>query len=274
MRIFWRILVGLVVVAVLVYVGALAALYFMQRDFQYDPEDKVTELSQTKLVGTEAVVIPTANNQTVTGWYQAPQPGKPLIVYYKGNYGTFSGEHERYEAWTADGYGFVAFDYRGFLTSPGTITETNMLADSIAVFDWAQAKGFPIVLWGRSVGSGPSAYVASKKEADALYLETPYDSAVAVGQERYWFFPIGLLMLDQFRLDLWIKDVTEPTFVAVATDDKTVPVGHGRHAYELVPNKAGFWEQPNAGHSDLWKNGEWVDHARPFFESVEKSLGR
>jgi pimeloyl-ACP methyl ester carboxylesterase len=274
MKLLRRIAIGVVVLVVLAYLGALAALYVLQRDFQYDPEEEITELSQTKLAGAELVVIPTADGQTISGWYQAPQPGKPLIFYTKGNFGTFTAEHERYEAWTSDGYGFLAFDYRGFPMSPGTINETNMLADSIAAFDWAQAKGFPIVIWGRSIGTGPASYVASQRDADALYLETPFDSAVSVGQERYWFFPIGLLMLDQFRLDLWIKDVTEPTFVAVATGDKTIPVAHGRHAYELVPNKAGFWEQRGAGHSDLWDAGEWAAHARPFFEGVEKSLGR
>ena len=274
MRLLRRLSIALVALVVVAYLGGLAALYFLQRDFQYDPVGEITDLRQTTLAGAELVVIPTGDEQTISGWYQAPKAGKPIIVYCKGNSGTFTAEHERFEAWTADGYGFLAFDYRGFPMSPGIISEENMLEDSIAAFDWAKAKGFPLVIWGRSIGSGPASYIASVREADALYLETPYDSAVAVGQARYWFFPIGLLMKDQFRLDLWIRDVTEPTFVAVATEDKTIPVVHGRHAYELVPNKGGFWEQPGAGHSDLWKNGEWVDHARPFFEGVETGLGR
>ena len=31
---------------------------------------------------------------------------------------SFSREHERFEQWTADGYGFMSFDYRGF---PGSL---------------------------------------------------------------------------------------------------------------------------------------------------------
>jgi uncharacterized protein len=272
MKLLRRIVIGLLGGLAVVYLSALVALYFTQRELQYDPDGEQVPLAETKLVTAQAVSIDTGDGAKVSGWYQAPLPGKPIIVYYKGNAGTFSEEHERFEAFAADGYGFLAFDYRGFPASPGAISEVNMLHDSLGVFDWARGKGFPIVIWGRSVGTGPAAYVASKREADALYLETPYDSTVAVGQARYWFFPIALLMLDQFRLDIWIKDVAEPTFVALAGADRSIPVAHGQHAYELVPNKAGVWEQPGAGHSDLWKAGEWAEHARSFFEQVEAKL--
>ncbi|MEQ1899733.1 MAG: alpha/beta hydrolase [Devosia sp.] len=269
-----RIVIGLVVLVVVAYAGGMAALYFLQREFQYDPVGKVLALNETTLSNAELISIETGGGGKLGGWYQAPQPGKPLIVFYKGNWNTFTEEDVRYEAFVADGYGFLAFDYRGFPASPGQISEANILEDSLAVFDWAQARGFPIVLWGRSLGTGPATYVASKRDADALFLETPYDSTVSVGQERYWFFPVGLLMLDQFRLDLWIPDVKEPVFVALAGADKTIPPHHGQRAYELAPNKAGISIEEGAGHSDLWDRGIWVNQARQFFEDVEAKLGR
>ena len=82
-------------------------------------------------------------------------PGKPVILYYRGNARSFSREHERFEQFVADGYGFMSFDYRGFPGSPGEVTEENVLADGLAAFDWLEAKGFPILIWARSLGSGP-----------------------------------------------------------------------------------------------------------------------
>ncbi|MEQ1769704.1 MAG: alpha/beta hydrolase [Devosia sp.] len=268
MKLLRRIAITLVVALVLAYVAGLVALYTLQRSFQYEPEGEVTELSGTALTKAEPVTIPVGDDATVSGWYQAPAPGKPVILYLKGNAGSFTREHDRYEAFAADGYGFLAFDYRGFPLSPGTISEAHILEDALAVFDWVTAKGAPVLIWGRSLGSGPASYVASERDAQALYLETPFDSAVSVGQARYWFFPVGLLMQDQFRVDLWLPKVSEPTFVAVGSVDTTIPPEHGRHAYELAANKAGFWEQAGAGHGDLWAAGEWQAHARPFFEGV------
>ena len=132
-------------------------------------------------------------------------------------------------------------------------------------FDWAKAKGFPIVLWGRSLGSGPATYVAREREADALLLETPFDSAVSVAADRYGFLPVGLLMQDQFPADSWIKDVAEPVFVAHGTADRTIGVEHGKRVYALAPDPDGLWIEAGADHSDLWARGIWT-RAMQFFE--------
>lgn len=260
--------VGAGIVVVLAYVMVMGVLYFFQRDFQYDRGGRMFALSETKLPRAELVSIPSADGSTVTGWYEPPADGKPLILYFRGNAQSFSREHERFEAFVADGYGFLAFDYRGFPGSPGEVTEENILADSLAAYDWAKAKGFPIVLWGRSLGSGPATYVASRREADALMLETPFVSAVSVAADRYGFLPVGLLMFDQFPVDQWIKDVAEPVYVAHGTADSTIGVSHGERVYALAPNKDELWIEPGAGHADLWKRGIW-ERAKAFFGRAE-----
>ena len=273
MKMFRRIVATLVVVAVVVYLAGLGVLYFGQRLFQYDTSGTVLDLKDSTLTNASLVQIPTSDGQTITGWYAPPAPGKPLIVYYRGNSQSFTNEHQRYEQFAADGYGFVAFDYRGFPASPGVLNQNNVLADALAAFDWARAKGFPLVIWGRSLGSGPATYAASIRDADALYLETPFDSAVSVARDRYGFFPVDLLMIDQYPVDQWIKEVTEPVFVAHGTADRTIAEYHGQRVYDLAPNKAGIWIVPGADHSDLWGLGEW-DKARAFFEASEKAAGR
>lgn len=245
----------------------MAYMYANQRALQYSPAGEITELSATKLTSAEPVAI-TSGTGIVNGWYQAPSPGKPVIVYYKGNTGSFTYEHERYERWVADGYGFLAFDYRGFPTSPGEITEDNMLQDSLAAFDWVrETTPAPIVIWGRSIGTGPATYVASERDAKALLLETPFLSAVNVAAERYPILPVWWVMQDQFRSDLWIKNVTEPVLIAHGTADTVIEVSNGERLYKLAPNPYELWIVPSAGHSDLWAAGIW-GHAEPFFEKA------
>lgn len=264
MKLLRRILLGLVVLVAVLYAAAVGYMYINQRALQYDATGDVTALADTALNGAEEIVVPSGNG-AVHGWYQAPQPGKPLIVYYKGNSGSFGKEHERYEQFVADGYGFVAFDYRGFPASPGSISQAGILEDATTVFDWAAAKGFPLVIWGRSLGSGPATYVASVRDAKALLLETPFLSAVTVAWERYPFLPVSLVMQDQFPVNDWIADVAEPVLVAHGTADVTIDVSNGERLYALVPNKEELWIEPGAGHSDLWARGIW-SHAAPFFQ--------
>jgi len=259
-----RIAIALLVLVVVAYIGAVAYMYFNQRALQYDAKGEITALADTALADAEDIAVPSGDG-TIHGWYQAPRQGMPVIVYYKGNSGSFSKEHERYEQFVADGYGFVAFDYRGFPASPGVISQQGILDDATVMFDWAAAKGFPIVIWGRSLGSGPSTYVASVRDAEALLLETPFLSALTVAWERYPFLPVGLVMQDQFPVNEWILDVAEPVLVAHGTGDVTIGVSNGERLYALAPNKDELWIEPGAGHSDLWDRGIW-SHAVPFFE--------
>lgn len=267
MKLLKRIAIGVVSLGALAYLAVLGGLYFLQRDFQYDRSGRMFALGETLLTNAEVVSIPSADGSTLAGWYAPPAAGKPVILYFRGNSQSFSREYERYEKFTGDGYGFLAFDYRGFPGSPGEVSEENILADALAAYDWLAAKGFPILLWGRSLGSGPATYVASKREGRALMLETPFDSAVAVAADRYGFLPVGLLMFDQFPVNEWIQDVTEPVFVAHGTGDTVINVSHGERVYQLAPVKAGLWIEPGADHSGLWERGLW-ERAKAFFEGV------
>lgn len=263
-----RIAIGVVVVGALAYLGILGGLYFLQRDFQYDRSGRMFALSETKLTAAEQVSIPSADGAQLTAWYQAPQPGKPVIMYFRGNAQSFSREHVRYEAFVADGYGFLAFDYRGFPGSPGEVTQANVLADAEAAYAWLEAKGLPIVLWGRSLGSGPATYVASRHDVEALALETPFLSAVAVAADRYGYLPVGLLMHDQYPVNEWIGGVDEPVWVGHGTADTTIGVSHGERVYDLAQNKDELWIVQDADHGGLWDAGIW-DEVKAFLQRVE-----
>lgn len=273
MRILRRVLLALVVVVVVGYLTALTVLYVKQRDFQYDAQGPMTTLAATRLPKATAVAIPTADHAVVNGWYEAPAPDKAIILYYKGNSGSFTEEHERYEAFVRDGYGVLAFDYRGFPASPGSITQQHILQDALAAYDWLKGKGAPIDIWGRSLGTGPATYVASLRDPAALLLETPFLSAVDVAFDRYPYMPVYWVMKDQFPVKDWIKSVKAPVYVAHGTSDHIIDVHHGRAVYDLVPNKYGLWIVDGADHGDLWKDGIW-DRAKIFFTDVANGIGR
>ncbi|WIY52309.1 alpha/beta hydrolase [Devosia sp. YIM 151766] len=266
MKLLRNVVLALLFLGILAYAGIVAYMFVNQRALQYDAPGAIIALAETGLTDAREVAIPVGDSM-VNGWYQPPRPGMPIIVYYKGNSGSFSQEHVRYEQFVADGYGFVAFDYHGFPATPGEISQANILADALAVYDWAGANGAPMLIWGRSLGSGPATYVASQRDAEALLLETPFLSALTVAAERYPYLPVALVMQDQFPSNEWIAGVTEPVLIAHGTADVTIGVSNGERLYALAPNPQALWIVPNAGHSDLWDAGIW-NQARPFFEKA------
>ncbi len=265
-----RLLLAILIVFAIGYAGVVAYMYVNQRTLQYNAIGEVYALESTDLEEARAIAIASGGSE-INGWYQAPRPGMPVILYYKGNSKSFTEENERYERFVADGYGFLAFDYRGFPASPGDISEANILTDALAAHDWLAAQtDAPILIWGRSLGSGPATYVASQRDATALLLETPFLSAVNVAAERYPVLPVGLVMQDQFRNDLWIENVAEPVLIAHGTADRTIDVTNGERLYALAPNPNALWIVEGADHSDLWDAGIW-QQAVPFFDTA---LGR
>lgn len=264
MSLLRRLGIAVLLVLALGYGGAVAYMYVNQRALQYAPDGVVVALAETALDGAQDIVVPSGEG-AVHGWYQAPRPGLPVILYYKGNAGSFSEEHERFEQFVSAGYGFVAFDYRGFPASPGSISQQAILEDALSVYDWAEVQGFPLVVWGRSLGTGPATYVSSQRAPLALLLETPFLSAVTVAGERYPYLPVAWVMQDQFPVNQWIVDVRAPVLIAHGTGDSVIDVSNGERLYALVPNKDELWIEPGADHSDLWSLGIWR-HAEAFFQ--------
>lgn len=268
-----RVIIWGLVFAASLYLGAIYFLMKNQRVLQYTPGKAFLSLEEVDLPEAGRVTIPIDEYVRVRGWYIPPSADKPIIVYYKGNEGSFTEEHSRFAAMAADGYGVLAFDYRGFPMSPGEITEENILEDALAAFDWAKARGAPVVLWGRSLGSGPAVYVASQREAVAVVLESPYTASVDVAAERYPIIPVYNLMKDKFLSREWIGDVEEPIFIGHGTADKTIPVHHGRNLYELAPNGEELWISEGGTHESLWDEGIWA-HGAAFFDQALMAQGK
>ncbi|GGA58385.1 alpha/beta hydrolase [Pelagibacterium lentulum] len=261
-----RIVFGTLGVLAVAYMGVVAYLYFNQRAFFFVPDGDVWEIADVGL-DAELVSIPTTNDETVTGWYGAPSPGMPTILYLKGNSGSFTSEYARFQAFSEDGFGFLSIDYRGFPLSPGQITQQNILDDALAAFDWLAEREDQILIWGRSLGSSPAVWVASQRDSDALVLETPFYSAVAVAAERYPYAPVGFLMMDQFPSNEWIGDVEEPLFIAHGTADVVITHGNGERLFAEAPNPFEIWIEDGAGHNDMWARGIW-ERTKQFYAAA------
>ncbi len=246
---------GLVFIVSL-YLGAILFIYKNQTNMQYSLAGEVLSLSEADIAGAKLIVIPVDIMQ-VRGWYLAPKDNKPTILYYKGNAGSFTDEYFRFKKMGEDGYGFLAFDYSGFPMSPGKVSQKALLVDSLAVFDWLKAKGDPIVIWGRSLGTGPASFVAVRREAQALILESPFTSAADIAQERYPFIPVAKLMKDKYPTIDWVEKVDEPLFLAHGEKDKTIPISHGREVFAKAKNPQQLWIVENGDHDNLWENNIW-----------------
>lgn len=149
----------------------------------------------------------------------------PTLLYFGGNAEEVSG----FFLWTPrelPGLTLVAVNYRGYGRSGGKPSEAALKADALFIYDAMkerQGRDTPVAVMGRSLGTGLAAHVAARRDPAGVILVTPYDSLAAVGQGGRPLVPVRLLMRHPFDVLAEAPDITAPTLILAASDDRVVP---------------------------------------------------
>jgi pimeloyl-ACP methyl ester carboxylesterase len=255
-----------------IYLIVLALMYFGQRKLLYraDPVRVAPGDVGLKDVVEREIAMP--DGVRVVAWIGKAKPGQPTILYFHGNAGSLAVRKPRLERFMAEGWGVFAVTYRGFGGSGGSPTETDVVADGKRVYDALVADGVTpenIIFYGESLGSGVATQVALEKPAAGLILDAPFTSTVDVAAHRYWFMPVSWAMKDRFETRNYIGRVKMPVLVLHGTLDRVTPVRLGREVARLAPEPKRYVEFPNAGHTDMYINGNnALDAVRDFIATV------
>jgi uncharacterized protein len=245
------------VIALCLYLGLAATMYFAQRSLMYFPDTAPVLPAAAGLPEAEEVPLTAADGLRIAAWHVPPRDGKPVILYFHGNGGALRFRVERFRRLIADGIGLFALEYRGYGGLAGSPSEAGLIADGEAAYRFAAAR-YPVrqvVLWGESLGSGVAVAVAADHPVGRVILEAPFTSAVAVGARHYWYLPVALLMKDQFRSDSRIGKITAPLMIMHGVHDRIVPYAMGEQLFDLANQPKHLVRFLDGGHEDLDGNG-------------------
>jgi pimeloyl-ACP methyl ester carboxylesterase len=149
----------------------------------------------------------------------------------------------------------ISYDYPGYGESEGIPSEENCYASIDAVFEYlTKERGISphqICLYGRSLGSGPSCYLAEKtsktnRPIAGLILHSPFSSVYRVVVD-FGFTMVG----DQFPNIDRIGNIRCPVFIVHGMEDTVVPFEHGQYLQEAVAQEfqtKPFWVE-GMGHN-------------------------
>lgn len=255
-----RKLLTLLIAGVVVYGGAVTALWALQRDLMYLPDDAplVPPSHYAMLDGVEEANVTTADGLELAAWYVAAPPGRPTVLMFHGNGGSLVYERYRLKHFMDAGLGAMLLAYRGYSGNEGTPTEEGLYEDARAALVWLERRGIDgksVVLYGISLGTGVATKMAAERELGAVVLEAPYTSTVDVAALRFPVVPVAWLLEDRFESLTRIEAVTEPLLVMHGDSDFVIPQRFGRQLYEAAnAPKEGFWPT-GVGHNDLFDNG-------------------
>lgn len=147
------------------------------------------------------------------------------------------------------GFNTFIYDYPGYGLSDGKPNEQNVYESVRASYRYlVDKKGISpekIVLYGRSVGGGPTVELASKSKVAGVILEAPFMSAFRVVTK------INLLPGDKFQNINKIDKIDAPILIVHGTADKLISIRHGKALFEKAKEpKIAKWVE-GAGHNNL-----------------------
>jgi len=259
MRQLRKALSSLAVVVAVAYVMAAGYMYLNQRGFVFVPTGTLADPADKGLACVRVESVPMADGTRVTVWRAAPtRAGAPTVVYLHGNSSNVSARWKRFRQILDSGFGLYAPSYRGYAGSEGHPSEASLIADALEHYDRAADAGDPVILHGESLGTGVASAVAAERPGAALLvLEAPYTALVDMAAAQYPWLPVGLLMKDPMPTRERIGKVSSPVMIVHGTEDRIIPVEHGRRLFERAAEPKELVIVDGAGHSDLWDSGLW-----------------
>jgi pimeloyl-ACP methyl ester carboxylesterase len=250
----------LVVIGLYVMIGSL--LYFFQErmlflptslseDYQYHFEQPFEELSLSPEPGVKINAL----------HFKSDTISKGLVLYSHGNAGDLSRWGSIAAYFTKYNYDVVVWDYRGYGKSTGALSEQAIYNDAQYLYDYfkQQYDVDKIVLYGRSLGSAATSFLAAHNPSQQVILETPFYSIPDVAQHRFPVYPIQKLIKYEFPNYKFLKELNAPVTIIHGTKDRIVPIASALKLKKQINEKIDFVTIKNGTHNNLAAFEEFHD---------------
>lgn len=261
-----RPLLRLILVALAVYGGVLLLLYWQQEALLFVPE-RLAPGHQFRVPGVVERKVE-VDGATLSALHFRQPDAKGLVFFLHGNGGSLQGWLTSTEFYRRTGFDLFMIDYRGYGKSTGRIaSEAQLHADVRAAWNQIahEYAGRKLVLYGRSLGTGLAARLATEVTADLLVLVSPYSSLRDAARDHYAWVPAAVLRYPM-RTDEWLPRVSMPVMMLHGDRDGVIGIEHSERLQAIKP-AAEFVRLPGTGHNDVHLSGTYL-------ERLAERLGR
>lgn len=220
----------------------------------------------------EILKLPTRKGTDIVAMYIRHPLATSTLLYSHGNAADLGQMYELFiELSIHLRVNLMGYDYSGYGQSSGKPSEQNTYADIEAAYKCLEesygTKQEDIILYGQSVGSGPTLDLAARlPQLRAVVLHSPILSGLRVMypvKRTYWF--------DIYKNIDKIPLVNCPVLIMHGTSDEVVDCSHGKQLWELCKEKYEPLWLKGGNHCDLEHYPEYIRHLKKFISTVEKS---
>ena len=242
-------------IALVIYCAGGIALYYLQETLLFRPVPLPPGYPFKFNVPFKEVNIPLnkQDNLSIVQFLTGDSLPKGVVLYFHGNRDNVN-RYAKYAAnFTKHGYEIWIIDYPGYGKTTGKLTEQNLYNQAREMYKLANArfdKG-NIIIYGKSLGSGVAAYLASKKPCRRLILETPYYSIPDLFSNYTPFYPVGILSHFKFPTGEYLREVNIPVTIFHGSDDWIIPYRCAAKLKQFLKPGDEFITIDNGSHNNL-----------------------
>jgi fermentation-respiration switch protein FrsA (DUF1100 family) len=220
----------------------------------------------------EDVEFAAHNGIRLHGWYcPVPRP-RCVFLMAHGNAGNITHRVDRITSWQRSlNVSVFVFDYRGYGRSTGYPNEPGVYSDARAAYHWLTAdKGIApddVVFFGESLGTAVALQLATEVTPRVLILESPFTSAVEMGQRAFPWLPVRWMMRNRFASIEKIGRYHGPLLIIHGTQDTVIPFTMGQTLFDRANEPKRFYAVTGADHNDVALMG-----GRPYMQTMDEFL--
>ncbi len=222
-------------------VGLIIYVRFMEKTTVFLPTKAVLTTPKNIGLDFEDLFFPSGHQQKLHGWFipaARPSPNTSTLIFMHGNAGNIGDRLEKIFMFHKIGVNVFIFDYRGYGNSEGQPTEEGMYEDAQAAYDYVlNRRDIPsdkIIVYGASLGGAAAVDLATRRDVDALILDSTFTSAADMGKIMVPFVPSFLLKIKLDSIHK-IPSCTMPKLFIHSLEDETVPFRFGEKLYREAP---------------------------------------
>ena len=249
---------ALLALALLAYAAIVAYVYFRQEKLIFNPAPLSPDHKFT-IPDVQEVTVPVAGAELSALHLRLPDP-KGVVFFLHGNTGNLQTWLTSVDFYRRVNYDLFIIDYRGYGKSSGNIESEEQLHEDLRIA-WNKISplyvGKKLVVYGRSLGTGLAAKLASDVQPDLTVLVSPYESLKAIGDAHYPWLP-GFVNRYPIRSDQWITKIKGPVIIEHGDLDTLIGLSHGEKLKQL---RAGteLVVVTGAGHNDIHKFPKYLE---------------
>ncbi len=228
-------------------------IYLIQEKLIFKPEKLKQDFLYKYDVPFKELFFDVEPGVRINGLHFFVENPNGLILYFHGNTRSIKGWARYAKDFYRYGYDVVLVDLRGFGKSTGARGEQVMYDDMQFVYDELKARYQEnhIIVYGRSLGSGFAAKLASENSPRYLILDAPYYSFRKAVQRFIPILPMKYVLRYHITTHKWITKVNCHTYILHGTKDWLIPIKQSEQLQQLNPHKITLMRIHGGGHNNL-----------------------